>query len=194
MLLLSQEVLMASLRISFFLSTEPPTRFDLPLSSSLNSYGVGRDFPPLWQVLLLLFRLLVFLHIERQADTILVGRGFVLPWRKTGKKKTFWQGTRCWVDGVSGPSATDPQPSRSIHFASSSSSVCLSLVPRQRRDKNLPHPHRMLLFHIILYYSAHTSCRPTKCAVNERPPLHQFTTVFKVKREYLISRRQLENL
>ena len=138
MLLLSQEVLMASLRISFFLSTEPPTRFDLPLSSSLNSYGVGRDFPPLWQVLLLLFRLLVFLHIERQSDTILVGRGFVLPWRKTGKKKTFWQGTRWWVDGVSGPSATDPQPSRSIHFASSSSSVCLSVSRAKTEERQKP--------------------------------------------------------
>ena len=179
MLLLSQEVLMASLRISFFLSTEPPTRFDLPLSSSLNSYGVGRDFPPLWQVLLLLFRLLVFLHIERQADTILVGRGFVLPWRKTGKKKTFWQGTRWWVDGVSGPSATDPQPSRSIHFASSSSSVCLSLVPRQRRDKNLPHPHRMLLFlhdHLVLLGThqlpAHKVCR--KRATTSSPVYNSF--------------------
>ena len=196
MLLLSQEVLMASLRISFFLSTEPPTRFDLPLSSSLNSYGVGRDFPPLWQVLLLLFRLLVFLHIERQADTILVGRGFVLPWRKTGKKDFLAGDSLMGRRGVR-PLRNGP-PTVSVHplcfFFFFCLSVCLSC-----QDRGETKTFRILIgcccsSMIILYYSAHTSCRPTKRAVNERPPLHQFTTVFKVKREYLISRRQLENL
>ena len=123
------------------------------------------------------------------------GARFCAALEKNWKKRLFGRGL---VDGSTGcPAPPQRTPNRlgpSTLLLLLLLSVCLSLVPRQRRDKNLPHPHRMLLFHIILYYSAHTSCRPTKCAVNERPPLHQFTTVFKVKREYLISRRQLENL
>ena len=125
------------------------------------------------------------------------GARFCAALEKNWKKKDFLAG-----DSLMGRRGVRPlrngPPTVSVHplcfFFFFCLSVCLSC-----QDRGETKTFRILIgcccsSMIILYYSAHTSCRPTKCAVNERPPLHQFTTVFKVKREYLISRRQLENL
>ena len=177
MLLLSQEVLMASLRISFFLSTEPPTRFDLPLSSSLNSYGVGRDFPPLWQVLLLLFRLLVFLHIERQSDTILVGRGFVLPWRKTGKKDFLAGDSLMGRRGVR-PLRNGP-PTVSVHPLCFFFFFCLSVSRAKTEERQKPSASSsdvVVPYHLVLLGThqlpAHKVCR--KRATTSSPVYNSF--------------------
>ena len=108
------------------------------------------------------------------------GARFSAALEKNWKKRLFGRGL---VDGSTGcPAPPQRTPNRlgpSTLLLLLLLSVCLSLVPRQRRDKNLPHPHRMLLFlhdHLVLLGThqlpAHKVCR--KRAPTSTPVYNSF--------------------